>query len=344
MTIILIIVGSLLVCLFVGCSVVYTLLFDRVEEVPENQFIAAHLQWHDIDQTKYPREEVRFNSGRSSLQGFIYGGSNDKGLVVISHCMRGTADAYFPMIMFFVDRGWRVFAFNNTGVSGSEGIYMRGFPQAVIDLDAALHFVNESSALKELPIMLVGHSWGGYAVTAVLNYDHNVSAVVSFSGFNSGRELSIEHGISRAGFFFHLLSPHFWAIERLRFGRTMRLTAVDGINRADIPVMIVHASDDRFVSPTTTAIYAHRERITNPHAEFIMLDVDDGLGHEFPFISEESIEYIRIAEESLQRYWAETQNPSPEQWVKQFNFCKLKANELNSELMERINIFFRDNV
>ncbi|MCL2412935.1 MAG: lysophospholipase, partial [Bacteroidales bacterium] len=217
------IIGFLLISLLTGCSIVahriYMQPFSRVAELSEIQI--SYLLWHEIDQTKYPREEVHFYSGKNRLQGFIYGGSNDKGLIVISHGMGGTADGYFPMIMFFVDQGWRVFAFNNTGTSGSEGKNLRGFPQSVIDLDAALRFVKTSSALNELPIMLVGHSWGGFAVTTVLNYDHNVNAVVSFSGFNNGRELFREHGIKSAGFFFHLLSPHFWAIERLRFGRAM---------------------------------------------------------------------------------------------------------------------------
>jgi len=342
--IVLIIIGFLLASLLIGSSFVayniYMQPFGKVEEMSEKHF--PYLLWHEIDQTRYPREEVHFYSGRNRLQGFIYGGANDKGLVVISHGMGGTADGYFPMIMFFVDQGWRVFAFNNTGTSGSEGRNLRGFPQSVIDLDAALHYVRKSNALKDLPVMLVGHSWGGYAVTAILNYDHDVSAVVSFSGFNNGRELFKDLGTSMVGRAFYFFNPHFWAIERLRFGRTMRLTAVDGINRAGIPVMIVHTSDDRLVSSKTTAIYAHQKRITNPYAEFIFLDIDDGSGHEFPFRSEASREYRRIANESLQKYWDKTENPSRAQWAKEFNFCKFKANELNSELMERINILFRN--
>jgi len=338
-----IIASILVILIIVGGSIVahifYSQLFgNRVEELSEIQF--PYLLWHEIDQTKYSREEVRFYSGKNQLQGFIYGGANNKGLVVISHGLGGTADGYFPMIMYFVDQGWRVFAFNNTGVSGSEGKNMRGFPQSVIDLDAALHYVKESNTLKELPVMLVGHSWSGYAVCAVLNYKHQISAVVSFAAFNEGRELLKEVGISSAGIFYYIAHPHFWAIERFRFGNTMNFSAVNGINKTVIPVMIVHCSNDALISPQTTSIYTHRKKITNPYVEIIYLDGDDAAGHEFPFSSKEMRAYRRIANESLQKYWSENENPSKLQWAKEYGFDKFKANELNGELMERINIFF----
>ena len=241
-----IIMGFIVVALIIGSSIVAHFIYaqtfgSRVEGFPENQF-TTYLRWEEIDQTRYPREEVRFSSGKNQLQGFIDGRSNDKGLVVISQGLGGTADSYFPMIMNFVDNGWRVLAFNNTGVGGSEGENTRGLTQSMIDLDAALRFVKGATSLKELPVMLVGHSWGGYAVCAALNNRHDVCAVVSFAGYNNGNETFTEHGVSEAGAFYYLLYPHLWVIQRLKFGQTMKLNAVDGINKAAIPVMIIHNS------------------------------------------------------------------------------------------------------
>ena len=290
--------GLILVMLIIGsliiAHVIYTQTFgNRFEEFSENQF-TTYLKWNEIDQTMYPREEVRFNSGKNQLQGFVYGMSNDKGLVIISQGLGGTADNYLTMIMYFVDNDWCVLAYNNTGVGGSEGKNVRGLSQSVIDLDAALQYVKGSNVLKDLPIMLVGHSWGGYAVCAVLNYDHNVSAVVSFAGFNNGNETFNEFGVSSAGGFFYLLYPHFWAIQKFKFGNTMKLTAVDGINKAVIPVMIVHSSIDEVISAKTTSIYAHRKKITNPYLEIVFFDGDDVPGHEFVFCSKERREYIKV--------------------------------------------------
>jgi len=332
--------------IFTCCTIialeVHSQTFGRVEELSETYTFISYYFWKDIDQNRYSREEVRFNSGGNKLQGFIYGGSNNNGLIIISEGLGGTADCYLSMIMYFVDNGWRVFAFNNTGVSGSEGESIRGLTQSVIDLDAALNYVKKSNAFNGLPIMLVGHSWGGYAVTAVLNYNHNIRAVVSSAGFNNGSELFKEMALSQAGGIYHLISPQSWAIEKQLFGNTAKLTAVDGINKAGIPVMIVHSSDDDVISAKSTSIYAHRNKITNPHVEIVYLDGEDATGHEFVFCSKEQKEYLKWADENWTAYKANNNNASILQWAEEINYDKSRANELNPELMERINVLFNN--
>lgn len=71
----------------------------------------------------------------------------------------------------------------------------------MIDLDAALTYIKSNNRLINLPIMLYGHSWGGYAVTAILNGNHDISAVASISGFNSPSEFLLEQADNMMGFF-----------------------------------------------------------------------------------------------------------------------------------------------
>ena len=321
----------------------YLQMFGRVEGFSENQF-TPYITWKDMDSIRYSREEVRFISKGNRLQGFIYGGggANACGLVVISHGLGGTADAYFPMVMYFVDKGWRVFAFSNTGVGGSEGADSGGIYQSVIDLDAALAFVGKTSSLNSLPVMLVGHSWGGYAVCAVLNYAHPVKAAVSFAGFNNGRETFEAHGRSNSGVLFNLLIPQFRKIEKQRFGDVAKLTAIDGINKAGIPVMIVQSSDDDVIPAQTTSIYAHREKITNPQAEIIYKDGEEATGHERVFGSQRRKAYAKWVNESWKAYYeADPTNATLLKWAQEANFDKSLANELDADLMERIHAFFK---
>jgi pimeloyl-ACP methyl ester carboxylesterase len=337
-----------ILCIVSSCTIialeVFSQSFGRVDGFVGGRFY-TYITWDDVDQAKYARQEISFNSGGNRLQGFIYGNSNNNGLVIISHGMGGTADHYFPMIMYFVDNGWRVFAYNNTGVAGSEGDSIRGLTQSVIDLDAALTYIKNSNRFNGLPIMLVGHSWGGFAVCAVLNFNHNVNAVVSFAGFNNGRDVFEEQGVAMVGGVFYTLTPQFWAIERQLFGDKTRLTAVDGINKAGIPVMIVQSSDDDVIPANTTSIYAHRNRITNPYVEIVFFDGDDVSGHEFVFASREKREYRRWAQSSWETYQVginNATNATMAQWAESINFDKALANQLNMELMERINTFFNN--
>ena len=330
---------------FAGCNIlaliIYSQSFGRVEEFPHGKF-TTYFTWDEIDQARYSREEIYFNSGRNKLQGFVYGGSNSRGIVVISQGLGGTADDYFPMIMYFVDRGWRVFAFNNTGVSGSGGKCVRGLFQSLVDLDAALSYIENNGAFNGLPLMLAGHSWGGYAVCAVLNYNHQVNAVVSFAGYNSGSDVLKETGISQAGNAFYILSPQFYAIEKILFGKAAKLTAVDGINKAGIPVMIVQCSNDHLIRSGTTSIYAHREKITNPNAEILFRDGENATGHEYAFCSKEQWDYWNRMVTDWNIHKAEHPNAVKSQWAKEINFDKALANELDPELMERIEKFFSD--
>jgi len=342
-----IIVLAFLCPVFIGCTIavleIYSSSFGRVEELTNNEVASTwYFVWDDIDHIKYPRKEVHFNSGRKKLQGFIYGGTNNNGLIIISHGLGGTADAYFPMIMYFVDKGWRVFAYNNTGVSGSEGESIRGLTQSVIDLDAALTYVKSSNELNKLPVMLVGHSWGGFAVCAVLNEVHKVNAVVSFAGYNTGGDVLKENVMSMVGGIYYTLSPQLWAIEKQLFGDMAELTAIDGINKSGIPVMIVQCSNDDVITPDGSSIYAHRGKITSPNAIIIYRDGENATGHEYTFCSKEQKTYIDWAKTSWQAYKEVHNNASIVQWANEVNYDKSKANELDADLMEQINVLFNN--
>jgi hypothetical protein len=144
------------------------------------------------------------------------------------------------------------------------------------------------------------------------------------------------------GGWFYLLTPQTWAIEKLLFGDTTKLTAVGGINRSGIPVMIVHCSNDEFIPANTTSIYANRNKITNPHVKIIFWEGENATGHEYPFCTIQQKVYFDLAEESWQAYKAGYINPSRFQWAQEYNFDKTKANELDLDLMERINEMFNN--
>ena len=116
---------------------------------------------------------------------------------------------------------------------------------------------------------------------AILNYDHRVSAVVSFAGFNKPMEVTKEQAVSEAGGIYYLIAPQIWAMQIQLFGDLLQLTAVDGINRTHIPVMVVLCSNDTLVPVNTISIYAQRDSITNPYVEYLYLEGDKACGHYF---------------------------------------------------------------
>ena len=226
---------------------------------------------------RYEHSVRHFYSGQNRLTGYIFGEENDQGVIVISHGLGGGGLSYMMEISYFTNQGWRVFTFDKTGSHASEGRGTRGLPQSAIDLDAALTYIANQN--WDMPVMLYGHSWGGFAVTAVLNMDHDISAVVSIAGFAEPLPMLQEGARLMVGPAAVLFTPFLWTYQRLLFGRYADLSAIEGINSGEVPVKIIHGRDDNVVSYDGAGIIAHRGQIVNPNVIFVSRYYPKRSGH-----------------------------------------------------------------
>ena len=71
---------------------------------------------------------------------------------------------------------------------------------------------------------------------------------------------------------------------------------VDGINKANIPVLIVQGSEDPINTPDSTGIYAHRSRITNPFVEYLYITKKDCANHSSAFHTDAANEAMAAME------------------------------------------------
>ena len=105
--------------------------FNRSEQKKYSEY----MRWADYED--FERETVTFPSGDETLTGYIYGKDNTKGLVVVSHGLGSDSEGYIGETKYFVDNGFMVFAYDNTGSGASTGDSCVGLVQSVIDLDNA---------------------------------------------------------------------------------------------------------------------------------------------------------------------------------------------------------------
>ena len=213
------------------------------------------------------REEVSFSSNKGQiLRGYIYRKDDSytpKALIVFSHGYTNTHNDYLNQIYYFVENGYIALAYDNTGCGMSDGKDMIGLAQSPLDLSSALTFVENSDELKGYKIFLYGHSWGGYAVTAVLNYGHKVDGVVSRSGFNNSRDMLIEYGKRLYGNWLGLLSPYAYIYEKIKFGNDVDKNGIKGINSApDTPILLLHSKNDEVIS-LSNSLLAHKDEMVN---------------------------------------------------------------------------------
>ena len=220
--------------------------------------------------------DFKSNKGQT-LNGFLYSSAKVdayKALIVFSHGMGAGHHAYTTEINYFAQKGYLVLAYDNTGSCLSEGKKLYGFAQGVIDLKHALKFVESREDLKELPLLLAGHSWGGYSVCNVsaITPKNNIKGIVAFSPFNSLNKLINDNAKQKAKIDLALLYPFFDIINFIRFGKAGILRSCDSIDNSSIPTLVMHGGNDLQVTLKNSPVGLKNRISNNPNARTVLYE------------------------------------------------------------------------
>ena len=221
---------------------------------------------------------ISFKSDKQqTLNGFLYSSAKVdayKGLIVFSHGMGAGHLAYTTEINYLAQKGYIVLAYDNTGTCTSEGKKIKGFAQGIIDLKYALDFVKTRDDLKDLSVLLVGHSWGAYSVSNVsaLNQSVEIKGIVAFSPFNSMNKLIRDIAKQKTKANLSILSPFFDIINFIRFGKAGNLRSCDSINSNSIPTLIMHGGNDMQVTLKNSPVGKKHKIQDNPNARTVLYD------------------------------------------------------------------------
>ena len=288
-TIIIVLIVLVIVCVIAtaGLSVYiydqnFNCRFDTYEP------LSASLDDFDgLSRTKY---EVESDKGQK-LAGYMYTADTEPhGILIIAHGFGGGGhNSYMDVADYFAHHGYYVFAYDATGCDESEGEGVGGLSQGLIDLDHVISYLEDSDEFPDLPIVLFGHSWGGYCVSSVLAYHPEVKAVIECSGFNSASDMFKIEGKSQAGSFIYAMMPFVNAYDRIKFGKYADTTALDGFASSETPVMIVHSEDDNVV-PIGKGYDLYYEKYKDDQ-RFTFMKLRDA-GHNYCFSSKEGRDYI----------------------------------------------------
>jgi cephalosporin-C deacetylase-like acetyl esterase len=247
---------------------------------------------------RLPRQEFYYQTKLAKLKGYYYPSMEGKGLVVVAHGFHAGADDYLPLIEYVVQNGYNVFAYDTTGTYDSEGDSTVGMCQSLVDLDNTLSYIKSTSAYSGMPLFLIGHSWGGYAVSSVLALHEGIKACACIAPMNSGFKIMLEKGEQYVGKLATTTKPIINAYQKILFGDYIEYDGVRGINSVDIPVFIAQGVDDKIITYNGQSITAHKSEITNPNVIYY-----DGVGtygdHNNIWHSQESALYQKQVESEL---------------------------------------------
>ncbi len=231
--------------------------------------------------TEYACEEGSFYSGANRLYDKIYpvrAGSDEKGLIVMVHGLGGNMDSHLPVALKFTESGYKVFTFDCTGSGCSEGWGVRGLSQGALDLDAALTYIASDPELQSMPLIVYGHSMGGYAAAAVTAKHPEVDGIISIAAFDRPLTEMMEMAKKKAGVIAYAGYPGLAMQYLLMFGPDGNRSAAKALSGSKVPALIIAGSNDQVV-PYPVSLYAKKDAIDDPNAEFIMIDEPYRNGH-----------------------------------------------------------------
>ncbi len=299
------------------------------------------------------RTQYKFQSDKGqTLIGYMYSnGENQKGVVIMAHGFGGGGhNSYMDVANYFANAGYYVFAYDATGNDESEGDGVGGMPQGVIDLDHAISFVKQNEQYNKLPIVLFGHSWGGYSVCSVLNYHPDVKAVIECSGFESSAGMFESEGKKAVGDGIYVMMPFVKLHEFIKYGKYASNTAMDGFENTDTPIMVVHSEGDPVVPVEYGYNIFYDKYKDDPRFSFICPENSehDHIYHDTAYIDEfnaefdkwlKTLDYDYTLDDNKERFIKDKENYLNE------NIDREKwSNMLNPEMFEQFLEFYNKNI
>lgn len=191
------------------------------------------------------REEYSFkNQNGECLVGafYCYDGYKENRLIVFDHGMGTGHNAYMREIETLAKAGYRVYSYDHTGCTLSEGEGIRGLSGSLADLDACIEALRAD--FPTLDISVVGHSWGAFSTMNIPAYDQSLRSVVAISGFTSLKSMHKQVLSGPLALFRKTVFEY----ERSQNGKYAEAQAENSLRDAGVPALIIHSTDDKTVS------------------------------------------------------------------------------------------------
>ena len=326
---ILVVFLSYIIISMTASAIVYTEIFKRVKE-PEFTTRYSYSRF----EKDYKRRPVSFISGGNDLRGYFYGENNDtKNLMVVVNGLGCPSEGHLGEIAYFVDKGWRVFTYDATGIGDSGGDSAVGLSQAREDLLSCLEYLEDYKA----DIYVYAHSVGAYAAATLLP-EGKIKAAVLISGFDKPVDLMLFRARKYVPALFAECERPFLALHNFFvFGSDGNISAVDSISGTNVPALICQSSNDETV-PYETSIYKGQNMIKNPNAVYL----GTREGHSAAWLSDTAAEYVKEINEEYRMLKQKYNGNIPEKVLDDFR-CGVdfeKANEKDTEFLDYVLTFF----
>ena len=340
MIVLYIIIFVILLMLLVSKLILNMVFGKRCEGNPKLKYFTAD----DFEGLNPNPIEFKSNKGQT-LRGNIYTSAEIKaykGIIVFVHGMGGGHLSYTTEINTFAKAGFIVIGYDNTGTCSSDGKNLKGFFQSVNDLNHALKFVENDKELSKYPISLVGHSWGAFASTQVLQFNHNIKSVVAMSGFNSSSKIICDSAKNETKMNLGFLKPFITIINFLTFGARGIKNTNAVLKNTEVPVLLLHGEVDTSVSIQNSPVANEKLLSQKPNIKAVIYEKR----FHNVYQTKQSEEYLNNTFGELSKLSKKYKGKIPEEEVNKIynNIDYKKMTEEAPEVMDMIIKFIEKNI
>ena len=234
----------IVLCILLGLILIIFLFINSFHNKMFNKRFEMDPLVSTYEDDKLERKQIEFMADKTKLRGFIYSypNMNYKGLVVFSHGMFSSHKSYMQEIIYFANQGYKVLGFDYMATSISEGESLKGFANSLKCLDYAIRYVKTEEELKDYKLIVVGHSWGGFAASNILKYHKDIDKVVALAPFSSINRL-IKGYLPK---WLYPIIPLIVLADALKCGKYSFSNNIKTLKNKE-NILVLHSKDDHMV-------------------------------------------------------------------------------------------------
>ena len=276
------------------------------------------------------RQEISYYSNKRKIVGYLYEVDSPVGIVLACHGINTYADSYTTSYQnYFVNKGYDVLAIDMVGCGKSEGEGPYSLYESRYCIKDAISYVKENEKLKELPLFLIGHSWGAYGVvSATYDFeDSTINAVVALAGYNNPLKMMEYMALSNVSGILKITLPIFELSSKIYNADKQEFEATKAIKaKTNTQYILVHGTKDSTVPYDKISI---NDNIKEDEYNNVTLIKKEGFSHKIIYKSQGAVDYY-------------SQMKANNISMEDCDFSKY--NELDVEMFDRIDNIFRSTI
>ena len=294
----------------------------------------------DIGLTK---REGNVISDGNELKYYIYENQSvsKKEYILFCHGLGAGHVQYMEEIAFFVKNGYQVFTYDVRGCLNSKGDGIGSFSSALMDMHNVLLFIESLSEFNDRPILLYGHSMGGFCVNNIPVFNHkNIIGGVSVASFNTVKnvfhDLVVKIGGKKSAVIAKLMTKE----ESNYYKQLGSLSSVESLKLVKYPMLMISGDKDQFIFYEKNHKVYESEFKDNPLFTFMTVE---GRYHRAN-ISLDATEYCNYVDKKIDEYNALNKKEKSKEKQKALydSFDYRKMVEFDYEVMNKIIDFYQN--